>query len=53
MAHSVIAKEVKVLGVVLDKSLYFLEHAVRVAKRGVNAALALKQIKEMLPKTIR
>lgn len=46
-------EEVKVLGVVLPQDLRFREHAARAVKRGVNAALALKRIKGMPPKTTR
>jgi hypothetical protein len=47
------AQEVKVLGVVLDQNLRYKEHAARAAKRGVDAALALKRIRGMTPRTSR
>jgi hypothetical protein len=46
-------ENVKILGVVLDPGLRFREHAARIAKRGVNAALALKRIKGTSSKTTR
>jgi hypothetical protein len=46
-------ENIKILGVILDLGLRFKEHAVRIAKRGVNAVLALNRIKGTLPKTMR
>ena len=45
--------EVKILGVVCDQALRFQQHAARAAKRGVNAALALRRIKGMTVKVAR
>jgi ribonuclease HI len=45
--------EIKVLGVVLDQGLRFKHHIARAAKRGTNAALALRRIKGMTSKTTR
>lgn len=46
-------QEVKVLGVILDQALRFKQHIARAAKRGLNAAMALRRIKGMTPKTTR
>ena len=46
-------KSVKLLGVVLDQGLRFQAHAARAAKRGVNAALALKRLKGLPLKATR
>jgi ribonuclease HI len=45
--------EIKVLGVILDQGLKFKQHAARVTKRGIKAALALRRIRGMTPKTTR
>jgi hypothetical protein len=41
---------VKILGIIMDQELRFKQHIARAAKRGTNAALALKRIKGMTPK---
>jgi len=46
-------KEVKVLGVVLDRKLRFNAHIARTAKEGIAAALALKRLHGTGPKTAR
>jgi hypothetical protein len=45
--------EVKVLGVILDRKLRFKAHMARAAKKGTNAALALKRVRGTNPKTAR
>jgi hypothetical protein len=45
--------EVKVLGVILDQKLRFKAHVARAAKKGINAALALKRLKGTSPKAAR
>jgi hypothetical protein len=45
--------EIKILGVVLDPEMRFRKHTVRLGKRGVNAALALKRIRGLSPKQAR
>lgn len=43
----------KILGVILDRELRYKQHVARAASRGLNAALALKRLKMMSPKTAR
>jgi ribonuclease HI len=43
----------KILGVVLDQQLRFQEHYARMAKRGLRAAMALKRLRALQPKTTR
>lgn len=45
--------EIKVLGVILDQQLRFKEHLVRAGKRGLKAAMALKRMKGLNPRTAR
>lgn len=48
------SSEVKILGVVLDANLRYHSHVARVCKRGTNAVLALKRLKNHLrPETAR
>lgn len=50
----VLAKSaVKLLGVVLDQELRFRLHAAMAAKKGIQAALALKRLKGLTPKSAR
>lgn len=45
--------EAKILGVVFDQELRFKAHAGRIAKRGVQAALALKRLQGLRPSSVR
>lgn len=47
------SSKVKILGIVLDASLRYHSHVARVYKRGTNAVLALKRLKNLRPETIR
>lgn len=44
---------VKILGVILDQKLNYKAHIAQASKKGVNAALALKRLKNLRPKTAR
>lgn len=45
--------EVKLLGVVFDKKLTYKEHIAKVLKRGITAALSLKRLRNLHPKSTR
>jgi Reverse transcriptase (RNA-dependent DNA polymerase)/Endonuclease-reverse transcriptase len=45
--------EVKILGVLVDQQLRFKGHLARIGKRGLKAALELKRIKGLSPRTAR
>ncbi len=45
--------QVKILGVILDQKLNYKAHIARASHKGVNAALALKRLKNLRPKTAR
>ncbi len=44
---------VKILGLILDQKLNYKAHIARASKKGVNAALALKRLKNLRPETAR
>lgn len=45
--------EVKILGVIFDQELRFSLHAARAAKRGLQAAMAMKRLKGLRPNSAR
>ena len=46
------SQQVKILGDVLDSELRYSSHIARACKRGINAVLALKRLKNLRPKAI-
>lgn len=47
------SKTIKILGIILDQGLGYIEHIIRARDKGVKAALALKRLQNIRPETSR
>ena len=47
------SKNIKILGVILDQGLRYIEHVARARDKGIKAALALKRLRNLKPETSR